>query len=226
MRIALVEDHPRVAALVRDALARAGLALDVYDTLAAARYWLRRQSYAALVLDRGMPDGDGLELLASLRAEGWTPPCLVLTARDALHDRVDGLEHGADDYLAKPFAIEELIARMRALLRRRPTLSSMRYCVGNVCVDAGAALVCIDDAMVRLPATEYRLLLALAEVEGGMLSHAQSMDAAFGPFAATSRNALDVLLHRLRARLLAHGATASIVNHRGVGHALVPSATR
>ena len=113
-----------MADLIRTALSRAGIASDTYGTSAAARYWLQRQSYAALVLDRGLPDGDGLTMLASLRREGWSVPCLVLTARDALHDRVEGLEHGADDYLPKPFAIEELVARVRALLRRPVAIAS------------------------------------------------------------------------------------------------------
>lgn len=225
MRIALVEDHPRVAALVRDAFARAGLAVDAYDTIASAGFWLRRQEYAALVLDRGLPDGDGLSMLAALRDEGWMVRCLVLTARDAIHDRVAGLDHGADDYLAKPFAIEELVARVRALLRRPSQVAPSCHCIGNLCVDTAAAVVRIDEVALKLTATEYRLLSALAEAEGGTRTHAQLMDAVFGPFSAASRNGLDVALHRLRARLHAHGAAVAIVNHRGVGHALVPVAS-
>src|SRR5918993_2647163 len=136
MRIAIVEDHPRVADLVRNALERAGFGADVFDTGAAARTWLQRRDYAALVLDRGLPDGDGLSLLAGLRSAGWSVPCLVLTARDAIHDRVAGLDHGADDYLPKPFAIEELLARVRALLRRRASTAPLAFDIGNVHVDA------------------------------------------------------------------------------------------
>ena len=224
MRIALVEDHARVAELVREAFARVGFGLDVYPTLASARYWLRRQPYAALVLDRGLPDGDGLALIAALRAEGWTVPCLVLTARDAIHDRVAGLEHGADDYLPKPFAIEELVARVRALLRRPAPIAALCFRVGSLCVDAQAMRVRVGDAMLDCPPTEFRLLLALAEAGGDTRTHAQLMDATFGPFASASRNALDVVIHRARARLHAAGADVGIINQRGVGYALVANA--
>ncbi|MCC8364380.1 response regulator transcription factor [Lysobacter sp. A6] len=221
MRIALVEDHARLAELIRIAFARAGFGIDAYDTLASARYWLCRNAYGALVLDRGMPDGDGLSLIAALRGEGWSVPCLVLTARDAIHDRVEGLEHGADDYLAKPFAIEELVARVRALMRRPATLASMHHAVGKLQVDADTARVFVDGVPLRLAPSEYRLLLALAQARGATRTHAQLLDAVFGPFSGTSRNALEVAVHRLRARLREHDARAAIVNERRMGFALV-----
>ena len=221
MRIALVEDHARLAELVRIAFERAAFGVDVFDTLASARYWVRRNAYGALVLDRGMPDGDGLSLLAGLRSEGWSVPCLVLTARDAIHDRVEGLEHGADDYLAKPFAVEELVARVRALLRRPAALASMHHAVGKLRVDADAARAWVDDVPLRLAPSEFRLLVALAQAQGATRSHAQLFDAVFGPFSGTSRNALEVTVHRLRTRLREHDAGAAIVNERSLGFALV-----
>jgi DNA-binding response OmpR family regulator len=222
VRIAVVEDHPDVADLVRSALDAAGLGADVFETAACARTWLKRSEYAALILGRGLPDGDGLHLLAELRGGGWAVPCLVLTARDALHDRVAGLDHGADDYLAKPFALAELVARVRAILRRRERNTPLVSVVGNVRIDAGAATVLVGGARLCVSPTEYRVLLALAEAEGRMRSPTQVIDSAHGPFAAVSRNGLEVVVHRLRARLAAAGATAAIVNQRGVGYALVP----
>ena len=222
MRIALVEDHARLAELVGTAMARAGLALDRYDTIAAARYWLRRQSYAAVVLDRGMPDGDGLALIASLRESGWAVPCLMLTARDALHDRVAGLEHGADDYLAKPFAMEELVARVRALLRRPTSMAARRWVVANLEVELDNGRARVDGVPVAMGTSEFRLLAMLAEAEGAMRSHAQLLDAMFGPITPATRNALEVAAHRLRGRLRDCGAHVAIVNARGLGFALVP----
>jgi DNA-binding response OmpR family regulator len=221
MRIALVEDHLRLSGLLCTAFARAGFGVDAFATLAAARYWLRRTEYGAVIFDRGMPDGDGLALIARLRDEGWSTPCLVLTARDAIHDRVEGLAHGADDYLAKPFAIEELLARVRALMRRPATLATTRHVVGRLQVDVEGACAFVDAVPLRLAPSEYRLLLALAQADGAMRTHAQLLDVVFGPFAGASRNALEVAVHRVRARLREHDARAVIVNQRRMGFALL-----
>src|SRR5262245_24100626 len=117
MRLLIVEDEIRIAELVRRALARAGFAVDAVGLCADARTALKGTPYDAAIVDLGLPDGDGLSLLAELRENGDLTPVLVLTAHDAVEDRVRGLDTGADDYLVKPFAIEELIARTRALLR-------------------------------------------------------------------------------------------------------------
>jgi len=211
-----------MAELVRTALGRAHFAADVYASIAAARYWLRRHDYGALVLDRGLPDGDGLSLVAGLRARGCGLPCLVLSARDAIHDRVAGLEHGADDYLPKPFAVEELVARVRALLRRPVQVATRRHVVGNLHVERETGRADIDGVVVRLAPAEFRILCVLAEAEGRTCAHARLRDAAFGPFSEVTPNALEVAMHRMRARLCENAATARIVNVRGMGFALVP----
>ncbi|MDO8827582.1 MAG: response regulator [Methylophaga sp.] len=120
-RILLLEDHERLARLICQGLVPAGIVVDVFSRMDHALAALQQISYQALVIDRGVPDGDGLSLLRHLRAANNAIPCLVLTARNALNDRVEGLDAGADDYLAKPFAMEEMVARVRALLRRPST---------------------------------------------------------------------------------------------------------
>jgi CheY-like chemotaxis protein len=135
MRLLIVEDEARIAELVRGALARAGFAVDAVALCAEARAALTVTSYDAAIVDLGLPDGDGLSMLAELRANGNVTPVLVLTARDAVEDRVRGLDTGADDYLVKPFAMEELIARTKALLRRPGGALGMTLKAGNISFD-------------------------------------------------------------------------------------------
>ncbi len=124
-RIALIEDHERLAGLLRKALGHAGIESDVFARIETAWAAARNTDYTVFVIDRGLPDGDGLDLVRRLRSANVRSPCLMLTARDALHDRVEGLESGADDYRVKPFEMDELVARVRALLRRPAALQSL-----------------------------------------------------------------------------------------------------
>src|SRR3984957_11244287 len=117
-RIALVEDHERLSVLLGKALQNAGIETGIFHRIGTASLSARDNAYAVIVIDRGLPAGDGLDLVRQLRAAAIRTPCLMLTARDALHDRVEGLESGADDYLTKPFSMEEFVARVRALMRR------------------------------------------------------------------------------------------------------------
>src|SRR5215472_5077282 len=135
MRLLIVEDETRIAELVQGALARAGFAVDTVGLCAEARAALKVTSYDAAIVDLGLPDGDGLSLLRELRANDNLTPVLLLTARDAVEDRVRGLDTGADDYLVKPFAIEELIARTKALLRRPGGALGMILKVGDLTLD-------------------------------------------------------------------------------------------
>jgi DNA-binding response OmpR family regulator len=220
MRIGVVEDNEKLAGIIQHALVRSGLPVDVYASARTAQYGLRQHDYAVLIVDRGLPDGDGLSLIKKLRAEGNGIPCLVLTARDAIHDRVDGLENGADDYLTKPFALEELVARVKAMLRRRQQVMPLSFQIGNLCVDVGAARVSVDGNTIACSSGEFRLLSVLAERKGAVIPRDELADAAFGPFAELTANTIEVAIHRLRRRLRDARSEANVVNHRGVGYAL------
>jgi DNA-binding response OmpR family regulator len=220
MRIGVVEDNERLAGIIQHALVRSGLPVDVYANSRTAQYGLKQHDYAVLIVDRGLPDGDGLSLIKKLRAEGNGIPCLVLTARDAIHDRVDGLENGADDYLTKPFALEELVARVKAMLRRRQQVAPLSFRIGNLCVDLGTARVSVDGNPISCTSGEFRLLSVLAERKGAVISRDELADAAFGPFAELTANTVEVAIHRLRRRLRDAHSQANVINHRGVGYAL------
>lgn len=219
-RIALVEDHARLAELVRQALQAAGIPTDVFPTVEAAWGGLQEIDYGALVVDRGLPDGDGLTLVKRLRAEGRATPCLMLTARDALHDRVDGLESGADDYLTKPFPMEELVARVRALLRRPAALRAALPAFGDICLKLDEGQLGCGDEAITLSPTEQQILLSLVRQEGRTVRRGALEAAAWGLSEAVTPNALDVALHRLRRKLLGVGSNLQIVNIRNQGYAL------
>ena len=219
-RIALVEDHVRLAELVRLALGAAGMAADVFPTVDSAWRALREIEYGALVVDRGLPDGDGLTLVSRLRASHMGIPCLMLTARDALHDRIEGLESGADDYLTKPFSMEELVARVRALVRRPVAVKDLAPGFGDIRLRPNEGrLVCAEES-VSLPPAELQIMLCLIRHVGQTVRRSALEAAAWGLSEAVTPNALDVALHRLRRKLLAIGSSLQIVNVRNHGYAL------
>jgi DNA-binding response OmpR family regulator len=219
-RIALIEDHSRLADLVRQALGHAGIETDVFHAMEPAWLALRDITYGVVVIDRGLPDGDGLHLVKRLRAAGRPTPCLMLTARDALHDRIEGLDSGADDYLTKPFPMEELVARVRALLRRPAQVQEFAPAHGDVQISPEHGhMVCAGTA-VPLPATELQIMLCLARKAGLTVKRSTLEAAAWGLTEAVTPNALDVALHRLRRKLAAAGSRMQIVNLRTQGYAL------
>jgi DNA-binding response OmpR family regulator len=219
-RIALIEDHERLAALVRKALAGAGIEADTFGRVDSAWVALREAPYDALIVDRGLPDGDGLALVRRLRESGHLTPCLMLTARDALHDRIDGLESGADDYLAKPFPMEELVARVRALLRRPAQLQSLAPAWGDVQVQPEAGRMQCGGESITLAPAELQIMLSLVRAAGQTVRRSALEASAWGLAEAVTPNALDVALHRLRKKLQAIDSALQIVNTRGHGYAL------
>ncbi|SFD26459.1 response regulator transcription factor [Collimonas sp. OK412] len=219
-RIGLLEDHERMAQLIRQAMAGVGIEVDIYGRIDHAADGFTRIPYAALVIDRGLPDGDGLDLVRKLRAKGVLAPCLMLTALDALHDRVAGLEAGADDYLPKPFSMEELVARVRALMRRPPQLQSLVPAYLGLQVLPETSCMRNGDDSVSLAPSELQLMLSLVRAGGQPVRRTALEMAAWGVGDAVTPNALDVALHRLRRKLLAIDSTVEIANVRAYGFAL------
>ena len=219
-RILLIEDHERLARLMCKGLVGAGIAVDVVGRIDTAWSAVQQMSYQALVLDRGLPDGDGLVLLQRLCSAGLGLPCLVLTARDALHDRVEGLEAGADDYLPKPFAMDEMVARVRALLRRPVEFRPLEPRHGDLALRPEAGTLCCGDDSITLAPAEIHIMQLLLRKPGEVVRRSALEAAAWGLNDAVTPNALDVALHRLRRKLLAIGSQQRIANVRGLGYAL------
>jgi len=214
VRLLLVEDDPMIGRAVRQGLADAGFAVDWVEDGQAAELALRTDVYDAAVLDLGLPGKDGMALLRSLRARGQALPVLVATARDAVPDRIAGLNAGADDYVLKPFDLDELVARVRALLRRHAGAASPLLSCGGITLDPVRKEVRLAGEPVPLSGREFALLEALMQRPGAVLSREQLEEAVYGWQDGIGSNAVEVHLHHLRRKL---GADA-IRNVRGVGY--------
>jgi DNA-binding response OmpR family regulator len=224
MRLLLVEDNEELSRLLVDALIGVGFAVDAVSRAEAARLALDVCGYAAVVLDLGLPDDDGLGVLAAMRHRGDTTPVLILTARGAIGDRVKGLRAGADDYLTKPFAFDELHARLEAVLRRPGELLGHLLRCGGLTFDLGARQVALDGTAVPFFARERDLLEILMRRKGRVVQKQHLESQIYGMDSTVGSNALDVLVHRLRKRLDALGAGVVIHTVRGVGFMLAEGA--
>jgi len=219
MRILLVEDDELLGAGVRDALERARYGLEWVRDGRQALAALRAGAFDLVLLDLGLPGMDGLEVLGSLRAGGGATPVLVLTARDTAPQRVAGLDAGADDYLVKPFDVDELLARVRALQRRGRGAAVNVIEHGPLKLDPAALSVTCDGRSVPLQRREFMLLLKLLESPGQVLSRAQLEESVYGWEGGVESNSLDVHIHRLRRKLYAD----VIRTVRGVGYVIDPA---
>jgi DNA-binding response OmpR family regulator len=218
MRLLIVEDNEELAGLLAKGLKSAGYQCDVLSTVEDARTVLATTFYAALILDLGLPDGDGLELLREIRLRDNPVPVLVLTARGGLQDRVHGLRSGADDYLVKPFALEELVARLEAQLRRPGQLLGSSLRIANLAFDTQNRQASIDDQPQVLSARETAVLELLMRSKGRVVSKKQVEDHIFGHSGEVASNAIEVYVHRLRKQLSERGARVQVHTIRGVGY--------
>lgn len=218
MRLLIAEDDPLIADGLIRAMRAAGYAVDHTANGEEADEALRRFAYDLLILDLGLPRMDGTALLERLRSRGATVPVLVVTARDALQDRVSGLDLGADDYLVKPFDLPELEARVRALLRRqRPSLSG-RLRFGDLLIDLTGRSVYHGDQRVELSGREFGVLELLARRAGRVVSKEQMLESLTGWDEDVGPNAIEVYIHRLRRKLEPCGLAIRTI--RGLGYLL------
>jgi len=217
VRILLAEDDTMIGKSVQIGLKREGYAVDWVRDGVAAELSLANGTYELLLLDLGLPRKSGLEILASLRAKKNPIPVLILTARDAVSDRVKGLDGGADDYLVKPFDLDELSARIRALIRRQVGRSAPLIEHGELTVNPVSHEVNLSGTQVTLSAREYALLAALLERPGIPLSRSQLEESIYGWGEEVESNTVEVYIHSLRRKL----GQGWIVNVRGVGY-LIP----
>jgi DNA-binding response OmpR family regulator len=220
MRVLVIEDEARITEILQEALSRAGFVVDSARRCTEARDMLSVTAYDAAILDLGLPDGDGLDLLTELQSSRNRIPVLVLTARDTVQDRVSGLDAGADDYLIKPFATAEVVARVRALLRRPGGALGVTLQAGNVSFDTIGRDVRVGVTALPLPRREGAILEYLMRRLGRVVPKTVLEERLYSVDDELESNAIPVHVHHLRRKLEAAGATTEIHTVRGVGYLL------
>jgi two-component system, OmpR family, response regulator len=214
MRVLIVEDEPKLAEQLALAIGHAGYAVDAAADGERADYLVRTEQYDLVVLDLGLPRIDGLTLLRRWRDTGIALPVLILTARASWHEKVQGIDGGADDYVAKPFQMEEVIARVRALIRRASGQPAPELRSGRVVLDARAGKVTVDGSAVKLTSHEFRVLSYLMHHRGRVVSQAELTDHIYAQDFDRDSNTVEVFVARLRRKL----GAASIETVRGLGY--------
>ncbi|MHA3840511.1 response regulator [Sphingomonas aestuarii] len=221
MRLLIVEDNVRISGLTARGLQPFGFSCDCVATLADADHAIELYAYDALVLDLGMPDGDGAAWLVDRRRNRLYTPVIMLTARSALGDRVTGLDAGADDYLVKPFAIEELAARLRALLRRPGSRTDPVIAIGPLRFDAATRSATYETAPLHLTQREAALLELMMTRAGSVVTRTQIESSIYTFNEPVTSNALEALVSRLRRKLAVHGVGEMLITLRGVGYLMM-----
>ena len=218
MKILVVDDHEGTRQLLQRSFDRAGHNVKAVASLETARTATAAETFDVVVLDVMLPDGSGVELCKEIRDRGLDTPILLLTARGEVGDRVAGLDAGADDYMAKPFAVSELQARVRALGRRGPALREATVTAGPVTVDLNGRRVFLNDEPVTMTARELAILEVLAKHRGGVVARDDLLESVWGEVTDSAHASLEVLIARIRRKL--GGADAPIQTVRGLGYAL------
>lgn len=214
MRILVVEDEATLSGQLAAALAGAGYAVDCAADGARAEFLGQTEKYDAVVLDLGLPRADGLSVLRRWREAGLAMPVLVLTARDSWHEKVQGIDGGADDYVVKPFQMEEVLARLRALIRRSTGQLAPELRAGAVALDARLSKVTLDGMPVKLTSHEFRVLSYLMHQRGRVVSQAELTEHIYAQDADRDSNTVEVFIARLRRKL----GASFIETVRGLGY--------
>lgn len=214
----MIEDERPLAEALAEALRRRGIHSDLAESIGDARQMIEAAHYAALLVDLGLPDGDGLTLVRSLRAQQNPIPVIAVTARSALDARVAGLNAGADDYIVKPFDVDELVARLHAVLRRQGAMSGTELRFGNLRFEPVSGDLVVGETPVILTARERQFAALLLRRFGQVVSKQLAEDQLYGLSDPVGSNALEVQAYRLRRKLEAAGASVRIETIRGVGY--------
>ncbi|KAF7771271.1 two-component system, OmpR family, response regulator TctD [Pseudoalteromonas citrea] len=220
MRVLITEDNQQLAEFIQQAIMQDGHAADIALDAATMFYQLSIMQYDGIVLDLGLPDKDGLDVIKHLRSKGIPIPILILTARGGIDDRIKGLDLGADDYLNKPFSIDELKARLRALMRRPVDYSGNDLTRGNVTIETKSRRVTVDTQNLTMGKTEVAILEYMLKHATLTVSKESLFDAIYSMGFEVTDNAIQVAMHRIRKKLEQAGATTHINTIRGIGYIL------
>ncbi len=214
MRLLLIEDDTQLGESIQVSLGRQGYTVDWLQQGGQALAALKENDFSAVILDLTLPDIDGLEVLRQTREQSINTPILILTARDSLDDRIKGLDLGADDYLTKPFAVAELLARIRAISRRNQPIEKPIITLGELTINCSSNQVYYADKAIKLTQNEFKLLLAMAKKAGTVMSKDQLQSILHGWGEGTGENAIEVHIYNLRKKL----SNKLIKNIRGIGY--------